>query len=266
VKGVAPAGEGVIEIRGLRTRFGRQVIHDHLDLSVRQGEVVGLVGGSGSGKSLLLRQILMLAHPAAGSIRLFGKELVGAPPSRLARLSQRLGMLFQQGALFTSLTILENVAVPLFEHTRLNRRQIEEIAELKLALAGLPADAADKYPAQLSGGMVKRAALARALALDPDLLLLDEPSAGLDPVSANDLDELILQLKDSLRLTVLLVSHDLDSLWRVTDRVAFLGEQRVLAYAPMAELSRAEHPLIHAYFSGPRGRLAEVAQQAWKRG
>lgn len=262
----APAEEGVIEIRGLRTQFGRQVIHEQLDLSVHQGEVVGLVGGSGSGKSLLLRQILMLARPAAGSIRLFGKELVGAPRSRLARLSQRLGMLFQQGALFTSLTILENVAVPLFEHTRLKRRQIEAIAELKLALAGLPADAADKYPAQLSGGMVKRAALARALALDPDLLLLDEPSAGLDPVSANDLDELILQLKDSLRLTVLLVSHDLDSLWRVTDRVAFLGERRVLACAPMAELSRSEHPLIHAYFSGPRGRLAEVAQHAWKRG
>jgi phospholipid/cholesterol/gamma-HCH transport system ATP-binding protein len=258
--------ETVIEIQGLRTQFGSQVIHENLNLTIDRGEVVGIVGGSGTGKSVLLREILMLEKPAAGSIRVFGQEIVAAPPARLTRLSKHFGMLFQQGALFSSLTIRENVVVPLREHTRLNRRLIDEIAELKIALAGLPADAADKYPDQLSGGMIKRAALARALALDPDLLFLDEPSAGLDPVSANELDELILQLKDSLRLTVVLVTHDLDSLWRVTDRVAFLGERRVLGYDTVAALSRSDQPLLKAYFGGPRGRAAQASQEkAWER-
>jgi phospholipid/cholesterol/gamma-HCH transport system ATP-binding protein len=258
--------QAIIEIHDLKTRFGAQVIHENLELSIYHGEVVGIVGGTGSGKSVLLREILMLAKPAAGSIRVFGQEIVGAPLSRLTRLSQRFGMLFQQGALFTSLTIRENVAIPLHEHTHLNRKLINEIAELKIALVGLPANAADKYPDQLSGGMIKRAALARALALDPDLLFLDEPSAGLDPVSANELDELILQLKDSLRLTVVLVTHDLDSLWRVTDRVAFLGERRVIGYDRVVVLSQSDHPLIKAYFSGPRGRAAQAAQErVWDR-
>ena len=250
--------EIVIDIRGLKTQFGSQIVHENLDLAIRRGEIVALVGGSGSGKTTLLREILMLTRPVAGSIKLFGQEVIGASQLKSARLSRRFGMLFQQGALFTSLTIRENVSVPLLEHTRLDKPLIREIAELKIALAGLPADAADKYPAQLSGGMIKRAALARALALDPALLFLDEPSAGLDPISAHALDELILQLKNSLGLTVVMVTHDLDSLWQTTDRVAFLGERRVIGYASMAELTRSAHPLIKDYFGGPRGRAAQT--------
>ncbi|HXH03004.1 MAG TPA: ATP-binding cassette domain-containing protein [Candidatus Competibacteraceae bacterium] len=256
------SSQWVIELHGVRTQFGNLVIHEELDLSVAAGEVVALVGGSGSGKTTLLRAIVMLQRPAAGTVRLFGREVWNIGESESFALRRRFGMLFQHGALFSSLTVQENVAVPLAEHTRLSRRQIEEIAEFKIALAGLPAQAADLYPRQLSGGMLKRAALARALALDPSLLFLDEPTAGLDPVSAGAFDELILQLKESLGLTVVMVTHDLDSLWRITDRVAFLGERRVLGYAPMAELSRSEHPLIRQYFQGPRGRAAR--ESAWK--
>ena len=255
----------VIRIRGLRTQFGAQVVHEDLDLDIHRGEVVAIVGGSGSGKTTLVREILTLTRAAGGSIRVFGHEVVDGSPAAQALLARRSGVLFQQGALFTSLTIQQNVAVPLQEHTSLERKLIDHIARLKIALAGLPANAAWKYPSQLSGGMIKRASLARALALDPELLFLDEPSAGLDPVSANGLDELILQLKDSLKLTVVMVTHDLDSLWRVTDRVAFLGERRVLAYDSMKALSRHEHPLIKAYFGGPRGRAAQGAEEtAWK--
>lgn len=252
----------VIDIRDLRTQFGSHVVHEHLNLAIDRGQIVGLVGGSGTGKTVLLRQILMLEQPAAGSIRVFGREIVGASSGEVEGLNERFGVLFQHGALFTSLNIRDNVAVPLREHTRLSSRCISELAELKIALAGLPATAADKYPSQLSGGMIKRAALARALALDPDLLFLDEPSAGLDPVSANAFDELILQLKESLGLTVLMVTHDLDSLWRITDKVAFLGERRVLGYATMAALSQSQHPLIQAFFNGPRGRAAHLAQES----
>ena len=248
--------ETVIAVRELRTQFGATLIHDHLDLDIQRGEVVALVGGSGSGKTTLLRAIIMLLKPTAGSIRLFGKEIIGIGENAAFRLRRRFGMLFQQGALFSSLTVRENVAVPLREHTRLPLQQIAEIADLKIALAGLPADAGDKLPRQLSGGMLKRAALARALALDPALLFLDEPTAGLDPVSAGAFDELVVQLKQSLGLTVVMVTHDLDTLWSATDRVAFLGEQRVIGYAPMRELTQADHPLIRAYFEGPRGRAA----------
>jgi len=252
---VAP-GEAVIAVRDLRTQFGETIIHDQLDLDVRHGEIVALVGGSGSGKTTLLRAIIMLLRPAAGSIELFGQQIVGIGDSAAFRLRRRFGMLFQQGALFSSLTVRENVAVPLREHTRLPAGRIAEIADLKVALAGLPADAGNKLPRELSGGMLKRAALARALALDPALLFLDEPTAGLDPVSAGAFDELVVQLKESLGLTVVMVTHDLDTLWSATDRVAFLGEQRVIGYAPMRDLTRAEHPLIRAYFEGPRGRAA----------
>lgn len=250
------ASDAVIVVRDLQTRFGETIIHEHLDLIVQRGEIVALVGGSGSGKTTLLRAIILLLEPSAGSIQLFGQEIVGVSESVAFRLRRRFGMLFQQGALFSSLNVRENVAMPLREHTRLPARQISDIADLKIALAGLPADAGNKLPRELSGGMLKRAALARALALDPALLFLDEPTAGLDPVSAGAFDELVAQLKESLGLTVVMVTHDLDTLWQATDRVAFLGERRVIGYAPMAELTRAEHPLIQAYFEGPRGRAA----------
>ncbi len=258
----APPADPVITVRGLRTQFGATVIHENLDLAIQHGEIVALVGGSGSGKTTLLRAIIMLLRPTAGSIELFGQEIVGIGETVAFRLRRRFGMLFQQGALFSSLTVRENVAVPLREHTRLSARRIRDIADLKIALAGLPAVAGNKLPRELSGGMLKRAALARALALDPALLFLDEPTAGLDPVSAGVFDELVAQLKDSLALTVVMVTHDLDTLWSATDRVAFLGEQRVIGYAPMRELTQAEHPLIRAYFEGPRGRAAR--EQACK--
>ncbi len=253
----ANPADAVIVVRGLRTQFGATIIHENLDLDIHRGEIVALVGGSGSGKTTLLRAIIMLLKPAAGSIMLFDQPIVGIGDSAAFRLRRRFGMLFQQGALFSSLTVRENVAVPLREHTRLPARQIVEIADLKIALAGLPAAAGSRLPRELSGGMLKRAALARALALDPALLFLDEPTAGLDPVSAGAFDELVVQLKESLGLTVVMVTHDLDTLWSATDRVAFLGEKRVIGYAPMRELTQAEHPLIRAYFEGPRGRAAQ---------
>lgn len=250
-----------IEIRNLKTCFGPVVIHEDLDLDVRCGETLALVGGSGSGKTTLLRAIIMLERPAAGWISLLGEDIMLLGDGAADALRRRFGVMFQQGALFSSLTVLENVMVPLQEHTKLPKRVRRELGMLKIALAGLPADAAGKYPRELSGGMLKRAAVARALALDPELLFLDEPSAGLDPVSANTLDELIVQLKESLGLTVVMVTHDLDSLWRVTDRVAFLGERRVLAVCGMRELSESRHPAIQAYFQGPRGRAAR--EHAW---
>jgi phospholipid/cholesterol/gamma-HCH transport system ATP-binding protein len=224
--------------------------------------VVALVGGSGSGKTTLLRAIIMLLKPAAGSIKLFSQEIIGISDDAAFRLRSRFGMLFQKGALFGGLTVKENVALPLQEHTRLPKKTIDDIAVLKIALAGLPEHAVDKYPNELSGGMLKRAALARALALDPDVLFLDEPTAGLDPVSAQALDDLVIQLKESLGLTVVMVTHDLDTLWRTTDRIAFLGERRVLAYGSMSELMSAEHTLIKQYFRGPRGRIAQQSANA----
>ena len=252
----------VIEIRGLSTRFGSLLVHEDLDLEVRRGEVLALVGGSGSGKTTLLREIIMLLEPSGGSIRLLGDELAGIGEDAALRLRRRFGVLFQMGALFSSLTVLENVMVPLREHTGLPKEWLRELAALKMALAGLPAHAADKLPRQLSGGMLKRASLARSLALDPELLFLDEPTAGLDPLSAGALDELVLQLKESLGLTIVMVTHDLDSLWRTTDRVAFLGERRVIGLAPMRELVQSPHPVIRDYFDCPRAQAAGVAYRA----
>jgi phospholipid/cholesterol/gamma-HCH transport system ATP-binding protein len=257
----SPADLSVIEVRHLSTRFGSAVVHDDISLTVCRGEVFALVGGSGSGKSTLLREIIMLHKPISGSIRVFGQEIVGISETEAPALRRRCGVMFQHGALFSSLTVAENVAVPLQEHTRISEALIREIVAIKIALARLPVDSATKYPRELSGGMLKRAALARAIALDPELLFLDEPTAGLDPESASALDELVQDLKELLGLTIVMVTHDLDSLWRVTDRVAVLGEGKILGIGSMEELSRSDNPLIREYFYGPRGRAAQ--EQAW---
>ncbi|MFN4090268.1 MAG: ABC transporter ATP-binding protein [Alphaproteobacteria bacterium] len=249
-----------IRIRGLRTQFGSAVIHDGLDLDVERGEVLGLVGGSGTGKSVLLKEIIGLIDPAAGDIEVLGhkvRELRGAEARLLRR---RWGVLFQDGALFSSLTVAENIEVPLKEHTRIGASLRAEIVRLKVALAGLPPDAAYKKPAELSGGMRKRAGLARALALDPDLLFLDEPTAGLDPIGAGKFDELIRDLQRSLGLTVVMVTHDLDSLYAICDRIAVLIDKRT-RIGTIAELERDDHPWIKDYFRGPRGRAAAVAAE-----
>ncbi len=252
-----------VEIRNVTTRYGGSTVHDDISLTIRRGEIFALAGGSGSGKTTLLREMLMLQKPTAGSIRLFGEELDGLTESGAESLHRRCGVLFQRGALFTSMTVEENVAAPLVEFTDLGKALVREIATLKIALAGLPADSAGKYPNELSGGMRKRAAMARAIATDPDILFLDEPSAGLDPVSASSLDELILRLKDLLGLTVVMVTHDLDSLWRVADRVAVLGGGKILGSGSMEELCRSTDPEIRRYFHGPRGRAAR--EQSWNR-
>ncbi len=253
----------VIEIRDLHTRYGSAVVHKNVSLSVRPGEIFALVGGSGCGKSTLLRAIIMLLRPVSGSIRVFGQEVIGLSDELALPLRQRWGVMFERGALFSSLTVAENVAMVLREHTQLSPSLISEVAALKIALTGLPADAGAKYPSELSGGMRKRAALARALALDPELLFLDEPTAGLDPLSASGIDELVRSLRDSLGLTIMLVTHDLDLLWNAADRVAVLDAGHILGIGSMAELSRMEHPVIREYFYGPRGRAAR--EQAWKR-
>ncbi len=258
----AAGSEAVIEVRGLNTRFGAAVVHEDVNLAVRRGEIFALVGASGCGKSTLLRETIVLQRPVSGSIRVFGTEVVGLSDEQALPLRRRWGVMFERGALFSALTVAENVGMVLHEHTRLDAALIDEIAALKIALTGLPVEAAAKYPSELSGGMRKRAALARAIALDPELLLLDEPTAGLDPLSASGIDELVRQMKDALGLTVMMVTHDLDLLWRVADRVAVLGEGRILGTGSMTELSHSTHPLIHEYFHGPRGRAAR--EQAWK--
>nr|WP_237711177.1 ATP-binding cassette domain-containing protein [Oceanimonas sp. GK1] len=249
----------MIRVRGLRNCFGSQVVHDRLDLDVNEGEILGLVGGSGSGKSVLLRSIIGLHRPDAGEVRLWQQDLLTLPAAQRSRLERRMGVLFQSGALFSSLTVLENIALPLVEHAGLSRERAGELADIKLALAGLPALAGRRYPANLSGGMVKRAALARALALDPQILFLDEPTAGLDPVSAAAFDRLLLTLRDALGLTVVLVTHDLDTLYACCDRVAVLGQKRVQAAGTLDEVAATEDPWIQDYFHGPRGRAARRA-------
>jgi phospholipid/cholesterol/gamma-HCH transport system ATP-binding protein len=256
------AADTIIEVRGLRTAFGRQVVHDGLDLDVRRGEILGVVGGSGSGKSVLLRTIIGLRRPDGGSARLFGEELSRLADADRRRCERRLGVLFQDGALFSSLTVAENVRLPLLEAHRLPLPLAERLARLKLRLAGLPDDAGEKYPAQLSGGMRKRAGIARALALDPEIVFLDEPTAGLDPIGAAAFDELMLTLKQALNLTLFLVTHDLDTLYRICDRVAVLGEGRVLVVDRLPVVARHPHPWIQEYFGGPRGRAARDGRAA----
>jgi phospholipid/cholesterol/gamma-HCH transport system ATP-binding protein len=237
------------------TRVGGRVLHRDLDLDVMPGEVLGVVGASGAGKSVLLRTIIGLIRPTAGSIEVLGQSLVGLDERRRRQLGAHWGVLFQDGALFSSLTVAENIEVPLNERLDLPRDLVGEIAALKIALVGLPDDAASKYPSELSGGMRKRAGLARALALDPQLLFLDEPTAGLDPIAAAEFDALLRDLQQSLRLTVFMVTHDLDSLAAVCDRIAVLIDNR-LRIGTMAELLGDPHPWIQAYFRGPRGRAA----------
>jgi phospholipid/cholesterol/gamma-HCH transport system ATP-binding protein len=249
----------LIEVRGLCNRFGSNSVHENLDLALYPGEILGVVGGSGTGKSVLLRSIVGLNRPSGGEVRLFGENLLALSGRKRSQLEQRLGVLFQGGALFSSLTVRENVALPLMEHAGLGRADAEALAEMKLALTGLAAHAGDLYPASLSGGMVKRAALARALALDPDVLFLDEPTAGLDPIGAADFDQLLLTLRNALRVAVFMVTHDLDSLWTVCDRIAVLSQKRVLVADTPERVAQHEDEWVQAYFNGPRGRAAHTA-------
>ncbi|WP_068878636.1 MULTISPECIES: ABC transporter ATP-binding protein [unclassified Phenylobacterium] len=253
-----------IEVRGLRSQFGDHVVHDNLDLTAMRGEVLGVVGGSGTGKSVLLNTIIGLRNPDAGSVTVFGQELKRASRRRWSALERSWGVLFQGGALFSNLTVRENIAAPMFEHTKLSRREAYELAELKISMVGLRPEAGSLKPAELSGGMRKRAGLARALALDPELLFLDEPTSGLDPIGAAAFDELIRDLADSLDLTVFMITHDLDSLYEITDRVAVLADKHVVATAPVRELERSDHPWIREYFLGARGRAARDARTGTK--
>jgi phospholipid/cholesterol/gamma-HCH transport system ATP-binding protein len=247
----------IIEVSHVSTRFGDAVVHKDVSLTVQRGEVFAIAGGNGCGKSTLMREIIGLQEPTSGVVRLFGIESRQLGEGAHQEVHRRFGVMYQQGALFSSLTLAENVAAPLKEHTKLAPDVIHDIVALKIASVGLPPDSAAKYPNELSGGMRRRAALARAIVMDPELLFLDEPTAGLDPIIAAGFDELVLQLKALLGLTVVMVTHDLDSLWRIADRVAVLGNGLVLGVGTMSELSRSDDPLIREYFHGPRGRAAE---------
>lgn len=247
--------EPVIEVRGVVNRFGAQVVHDGLDLEVRRGEVFGIVGGSGSGKSVLLRTILGLQRPAAGTVRIEGREVTGQPARGLLEVKRRYGVMFQRGALFSSLTVAQNVELPIVEHYGIGRGMLRELALLRIRLVGLPEDAAGKYPAQLSGGMVKRTALARALALDPAIVFLDEPTSGLDPISSAAFDRLVLYLQGALSLTVVMITHDLDTIFRVCNRVGVIVDGRMIS-GTLEDIVRNDHPWIREYFHGERSRAA----------
>jgi phospholipid/cholesterol/gamma-HCH transport system ATP-binding protein len=247
----------VIRVRGLRTKLGGKEIHHGLDLEVERGEILGVVGGSGSGKSVLMRTILGLIRPREGAIEVLGRRVDRGDSKTMLELERRWGVLFQDGALFSSLTVSENVQVPMREHLDLAPALAAELADLKIRLAGLKPEDGAKLPAELSGGMRKRAALARALALDPDIIFLDEPTAGLDPIGAAGFDELLKELSRNLGFTVFLITHDLDTLYAVTDRIAVLADQKVLVTAPVTELESHSHPWIQEYFHGPRGRAAK---------
>jgi phospholipid/cholesterol/gamma-HCH transport system ATP-binding protein len=246
----------VIELSKVGTRFGAHVVHEDLSLQVHQGEIFALVGGSGSGKSTLLREMILLQRPNTGTVRVLGVELGTVSEAQALALRQRWGVMFQHGGLFAALTVLENVGLPLREHTALESPLIDEIAAWKLALSGLQPEVGAQYPAQLSGGMLKRASLARALALEPELLFLDEPTAGLDPDSADGIDGLIRKLRELYGLTVVMITHDLDLLWQVTDRVAVLADGRVQGIGSMDELSRMKVPAVQKFFAGARARAA----------
>lgn len=253
--------ENIVTLSHVATKLGGRFVHKDINLEIKKGEILGIVGGSGSGKTTIMREILGLTKPTKGEICVFGENIQKATPKEWLLLQKRWGVLFQQNALFSSLTLLENVMFPFREHTKLDDKKIEQLAYLKILMTGLDEDAALKYPAELSGGMQKRGGLARAIALDPELIFLDEPTAGLDPNTATQFDHLILRLQRSMGLTIVMVTHDLDSLWTITNRVAFLGEGRVLAIGPVAEISKNPHPLIKEFFSGPRGKAAAHIKQ-----
>ncbi len=255
-------GTPVIEIHDLRTQFGDFVVHDHLDLCVEPGEIVGLVGGSGSGKTTLLRQILGLNRPAAGTVKVFGQDVNQANSSQMQGLRNRWGMLFQKGALFSALSVFNNVALPMRELRTLPENLIRDAVLLKLQLMGIPPEQANRLPSDLSGGMIKRVALARALAMEPELLFLDEPTAGLDPSLSENFVELIRSLRQQMQLTVVMVTHDLDTLLALSSKIAVLADKKVIAYAAPDEVMAMEHPFIQDFFLGSRGRRALQQRQA----
>jgi len=246
----------VIRIRGLKTAYGDHVVHEHLDLDVQRGEIIGVIGPSGTGKSVLLRAIVGLKAPAAGDIEVFGERLATLDVDERRSLEQRWGVMFQDGALFSNLTVRENVMVPMKEHTNMSAELAHELADMKIRMAGLEGLAAEKYPSDLSGGMRKRAALARALALDPELLFLDEPTAGLDPITAAAFDQLVRTLQRALGLTVFLVTHDVGTLQATCDRIAVLGDQKIIGVGTIEELRALDNAWVQEYFGGPRGRAA----------
>ncbi|MFZ6748165.1 ABC transporter ATP-binding protein [Undibacterium sp. Ren11W] len=250
--------KNVIEIRQICTRFGEHIVHENLDLEIRRGEIFAIVGGSGSGKSTLLREMIMLHRPDSGSIKILGADIFALSADEEILLRQRWGVMFQHGGLFGTLNVRDNIALPLNEHTDLDATLIDEVAAWKLTLSGLAAETGLQFPTELSGGMLKRASMARALALDPELLFLDEPTAGLDPSGAAGIDALVRTLHELYQSTIVIITHDLDFLWQVTDRVAVLGEGKVIGIGSMTELSTMEHPIIREYFDGPRGRAART--------
>lgn len=252
----------IIQVKNVTTRFGDAVIHDKINLDINRGEIFALVGGSGSGKSTLLREIILLQKPEAGEILINGKNIIGLDETEALALRRNWGVMFQKGGMFSSLTVSENIAISLREHTDLDDSVINELALIKISLVGLSTETGMKYPNELSGGMLKRAALARAIALDPQLLFLDEPTAGLDPISAEAFEDLIRNLQKLLGLTVMMITHDLDLLWHVADRVAILGEGHILGIGTMQELSNSKHPLVQEYFNNRRGQVAKSYQ--WK--
>jgi phospholipid/cholesterol/gamma-HCH transport system ATP-binding protein len=256
VQGNEQTSESVIEINKVSTHFGGHVVHSELDLQVRRAEIFALVGGSGSGKSTLLREMILLHRPDSGSIRVLGVDLHQLGDDGALELRRRWGVMFQHGGLFGSLTVMENVGLPMREHTDLGDSLIDDLSAWKLALSGLTPEVGAQYPPELSGGMMKRASLARALALDPELLFLDEPTAGLDPLSADGVDELVRKLRDLFGLTIVIITHDLDLLWQVADRVAVLADGKVQGVGSMSELSRMDNRAVRQFFDGPRGRAA----------